>query len=69
MNDAERDPPPSAAAPPGPVASPCILVCQLDASRQCCIGCRRTREEIRDWPKLSDAQKRALLALLPGRSR
>lgn len=50
------------------VASPCILVCQLDPRNDLCIGCRRHIDEIRDWPVLSAAEKRAILASLPGRA-
>jgi hypothetical protein len=50
-----------------PPLSPCIRLCQLDASRRHCIGCWRTPDEIRDWPTMTEGQRRALLAALPGR--
>ena len=49
------------------VPSPCITVCQIDPKDDTCIGCRRHIDEIRDWPILSAEEKRAVLALLPGR--
>lgn len=49
------------------VPSPCITVCQIDPKDDICIGCRRSIDEIRDWPILSAEEKRAVLALLPGR--
>jgi len=49
------------------VPSPCIAVCQLDPRTERCIGCLRHVDEIRDWPILSAAQKRAILAALPER--
>ena len=50
------------------VASPCINVCRMDASGYC-EGCRRTLEEIACWSAYSAAEKRAVLALLPERSK
>ena len=49
---------PSAAA-----ASPCIDICRLDASGLC-IGCRRTIEEISEWPAASEARRREILRAL-----
>ncbi len=49
------------------VPSPCITVCQVDPQNDCCIGCNRHIDEIRDWPILSADEKRAVLALLPQR--
>jgi predicted Fe-S protein YdhL (DUF1289 family) len=45
------------------VASPCIDVCRLDA-RGLCIGCRRTIEEISEWPAASEARRREILHAL-----
>ncbi len=50
------------------VPSPCISVCQIDDASGLCIGCRRSLDEIRDWPILTAEEKRALLARLPGRA-
>jgi predicted Fe-S protein YdhL (DUF1289 family) len=49
-----------------PVPSPCINVCQLDA-RGLCVGCRRTIEEITEWPRASEARRREILSELKGR--
>ena len=49
------------------VASPCILVCQLDHKTGWCLGCARTGEEIMTWPKATEEEKRAVLARLPER--
>jgi predicted Fe-S protein YdhL (DUF1289 family) len=53
--------------------SPCIDICRLDGQGQC-IGCRRTIEEIMEWPRASAARKREILHALtlrepPGHSR
>lgn len=49
------------------VPSPCISVCQIDHATGLCIGCRRSLDEIRDWPILTAEEKRALLARLAER--
>ncbi len=41
------------------VPSPCIAVCQLDSATDLCVGCRRHVDEIRDWPIMTAAEKRA----------
>jgi uncharacterized protein len=45
------------------VASPCVDICRLDA-RGWCIGCRRTIEEIAEWPAASGARRREILRAL-----
>ena len=42
------------------IESPCIKICQTDVNGLC-IGCRRTRDEIGDWSKLSDEEKQEIL--------
>ena len=44
----------------GPVPSPCVNVCELDAARQGCIGCFRLLGEISGWRAMSDGEKRAI---------
>jgi predicted Fe-S protein YdhL (DUF1289 family) len=39
----------------------------MDARSGWCLGCRRSIDEIMAWPRLDDAGKRAVLALLPMR--
>jgi len=51
------------------VPSPCIQVCQVDPKNDCCIGCGRHVDEIRDWPILSADEKTAILEKLPERFR
>ena len=50
-----------------PVPSPCINVCRISAATGLCEGCRRTLDEIAAWSRLSDADKRAVWALLEQR--
>jgi predicted Fe-S protein YdhL (DUF1289 family) len=47
-------------------ASPCINICQLDA-QGLCVGCRRTLEEIAEWPGASEARRREILRNVAGR--
>jgi uncharacterized protein len=47
--------------------SPCTGVCRIDWTFGLCEGCKRTLNEIADWPMLKPAEKRAILAKLPGR--
>ncbi len=35
-------------------ANPCLGKCQLDADRQACRGCGRTRAEIKAWKSADD---------------
>jgi predicted Fe-S protein YdhL (DUF1289 family) len=51
------------AALTAPVPSPCVDVCRLDAAGLC-IGCRRTMEEIAEWPRAKEARRREILRQL-----
>jgi len=42
------------------IESPCIKICQTDVNGLC-IGCRRTKDEIGDWKKISDEEKQEIL--------
>ena len=42
----------------GPVPSPCMSVCTMDAERAFCVGCLRSIEEIRAWSRQDDAGRR-----------
>jgi predicted Fe-S protein YdhL (DUF1289 family) len=48
-------------------SSPCTSICRIDPRTGWCEGCKRTLNEIADWPMLKPAEKRAILAQLPGR--
>lgn len=53
----------------GPVPSPCINVCTMDAASGLCRGCRRTIDEIAAWSTLDDEGKRAVWQLIAQRER
>jgi uncharacterized protein len=44
----------------GPVPSPCISVCRMDAATGLCEGCFRTLDEIAAWGMAGDEEKRTL---------
>ncbi len=44
----------------GPVPSPCISVCRMDAAAGVCEGCFRTLDEIAAWGLAPEAQRRAI---------
>jgi len=50
-----------------PIETPCIQVCTMDAPSGLCTGCGRTLAEIARWGAMSEAERRAIMALLPGR--
>jgi predicted Fe-S protein YdhL (DUF1289 family) len=49
------------------VPSPCVDICRLDA-QGLCVGCRRTIDEITEWPRASEARRRAILRELERRT-
>ncbi|WOJ91173.1 DUF1289 domain-containing protein [Methylocapsa polymorpha] len=44
------------------VQSPCIDICQIDGKTGWCVGCLRTREEIRGWRTMTDHRGCQILA-------
>ncbi|PHY12654.1 DUF1289 domain-containing protein [Caulobacter sp. B11] len=56
-----------AARPPRAIATPCVKVCAVDGVSGVCLGCRRTLPEIAGWAQLSDDERAAIIAALPGR--
>ncbi len=57
----------TAAAPPRPIATPCIKVCVVDGESGLCLGCQRTLPEIGGWGRLTDEQRAAIMVELPSR--
>lgn len=49
------------------VETPCIRVCKFDPVSELCLGCHRSRLEVRHWFRLPPDEKRAVLAALPAR--
>lgn len=49
--------------------SPCVNVCLIDKATGYCTGCKRTLAEIAGWSRLTDAERRRIMGLLPHRGR
>ena len=45
------------------IISPCVSVCRLD-TEEVCIGCGRTRKEIREWTFYSDRRRVTIMQRL-----
>jgi predicted Fe-S protein YdhL (DUF1289 family) len=50
------------------VPSPCISICTINPASQLCEGCLRTLDEIADWSKMSNADKRVVWARIDERT-
>ena len=59
----------AALAQDGPVPSPCISVCRMDAVTGLCEGCFRTLDEIAAWGTQADDERRAVWRLVERRAR
>ena len=50
------------------VDSPCVNICVVHPQARICTGCYRTLDEIAQWSRMSEEQRRTVLAELPGRA-
>ncbi|HLN24692.1 MAG TPA: DUF1289 domain-containing protein [Patescibacteria group bacterium] len=50
------------------VESPCVDRCKIIQRTGVCRGCGRTLAELKAWKEASDAEKSAILDLLPARA-
>ncbi len=50
-----------------PIPSPCVGVCQINASTKFCLGCWRTLKEVAHWSRYSNGEKENLMRELIGR--
>ena len=48
-------------------STPCIKICVIDPVSKLCEGCGRTLAEIAQWGRLSEAERLAIMAMLPKR--
>ncbi|MEN5082254.1 DUF1289 domain-containing protein [Bosea sp. TWI1241] len=46
------------------VSTPCVQICVIDQASGLCEGCGRTLQEIAQWSRLSEAERRAIMATL-----
>jgi len=49
------------------VSTPCIKICVIDPQSMLCEGCGRTLAEIAQWGRLSEAERQAIMLVLPER--
>lgn len=49
------------------IESPCTGVCRLDSKGEFCLGCKRSLDEIADWPMLGNAEKQTVIEALKRR--
>jgi predicted Fe-S protein YdhL (DUF1289 family) len=50
------------------VQSPCIKVCVIHPEERLCVGCLRSIDEISRWSRMTEDERRAVLADLPDRA-
>jgi hypothetical protein len=43
------------------IQSPCVDICRIDGQSGFCVGCLRTREEIREWKGMTDHQRHEVI--------
>jgi predicted Fe-S protein YdhL (DUF1289 family) len=49
------------------IETPCIAVCMIDPRSGLCFGCGRTLPEIARWHRIDNAERLAIMELLPAR--
>lgn len=49
------------------IESPCVNICQIDATTGWCVGCGRNLDEIAGWASASAAWRQAVSDTLPAR--
>lgn len=49
--------------------SPCVKICLIDEPTRQCLGCGRSLREIGGWSRMTDAERDAILKVLPQRLR
>ena len=51
------------------IPSPCVGVCQINASTKYCLGCWRTLKEVAHWSRYSNDEKEILMTELTERQK
>nr|WP_306266222.1 DUF1289 domain-containing protein [Pararhizobium sp. IMCC3301] len=47
--------------------SPCVNICLIDEPTRQCLGCGRSLREISGWSQMNDAERDAIMKVLPHR--
>ena len=50
------------------VASPCVKICVIHPQERICTGCLRTIDEITQWSRMNNDERRQIMAELPARA-
>ncbi len=50
------------------VESPCVKICLVHPEERICTGCLRTLDEIAGWSRMTQEDRRAVIAELPARA-
>lgn len=50
------------------IESPCVKICVIHPDTRLCTGCKRSLDEISRWSKMSDEERRTVMAELPDRA-
>ena len=50
------------------IQSPCVRICVIHPEARLCTGCLRSIDEITRWSKMTNAERSAVIAELPGRT-
>ena len=50
------------------IASPCVKICVVHPQERICTGCLRTIDEITQWSRFSNDERRQIMAELPARA-
>ena len=58
-----------ASPPPVRASTPCIRICSLDPETEICEGCGRTLDEIRQWGRMNEQERLAVMDGLDERMR
>lgn len=50
------------------IQSPCVKICVVHPEARICTGCYRSIDEIRDWSRMSNEARAAIMDDLPARA-
>ncbi|MFW8592831.1 DUF1289 domain-containing protein [Cribrihabitans neustonicus] len=50
------------------IQSPCVKICVVHPEARICTGCYRSLDEIRDWSRMSNDERAAVMEALPARA-
>ncbi|MFW8636828.1 DUF1289 domain-containing protein [Cribrihabitans pelagius] len=50
------------------IQSPCVKICVVHPEARICTGCYRSLDEIRDWSRMSNDERAAVMEALPDRA-